>query len=161
MILKDPENAQYEFRDRPQFDDPTSGGGRNTGGGGGEQSRSPEEKKELEKASRQIAIRKLAENGYNVEAMSLNNPGYDLLAKKGNEELRIEVKGHARQASIIDLTWREYEEYRNQREYSWELWNVEHLDMDDDHQIAISRFKEIPEEALRTRTFRVDLKSCR
>ena len=61
--------------------------------------------------------------------MSPYNPGFDLRAKKGDDELRVEVKAHTGRATVVDLTNRQYREYLGQQEqgYRWQLWNVEHL----------------------------------
>ena len=99
--------------------------------------------------------------GYTVEDMPPDNPGFDLRAARGSEELRVEVKAHGRGATIVDLTQRQYREYLSQQGYRWELWNVEHLALQDSQEVFIARFDTIPDEALKVRTFRVDLTECR
>jgi len=120
-----------------------------------------EEKSELEKAGRCIATRALRKLGYEVhDDKPPSNPGFDLEAKKDREVLRVEVKAHSGRATIVDLTVREYMEYVGQNGYRWELWNVEHLAKDDSRSVTLTPYKTIPEEALQTRIFRVDLSKC-
>ena len=140
------------------------GGG--TGGGGTGQEGpllTEEERGKLEAVGIKFAVGELEKMGYSVAKMRPDNPGFDLLAKKDNEELHVEVKAHSGRATVAELTHREYLEYFLQQKqgYRWELWNVEHLAEDDTNQVAITRYAEIPEEALEARTFRVDLKKCR
>jgi len=92
--------------------------------------------------------------------MPLENPGFDLRAMRGGEELRVEVKAHTGRATVVDVTQRQYKEYLGQQEYLWELWNVEHLADNDTEPVAITRYDDIPDYALDVRTFRVDLKEC-
>jgi hypothetical protein len=115
---------------------------------------------ELENASRVLVIRELQNMGFSVEDMPQSNPGFDLRATKDGNELRVEVKAHSGRATIVDVTQREYKEYLSQQGYHWELWNVESLAENDPNQIVITRYNLIPDEALDTRTFRVDLRKC-
>jgi hypothetical protein len=93
-----------------------------------------------------------------------NNPGYDLLATKENETLRVEVKAHLKSATKIDLSIREWHEYATWKESTgdvrWELWNVENLCDESTAPIRISRCTEIPEEAVETSMMRVDVSRC-
>ena len=89
-----------------------------------------------------------------------SNPGFDLRAKKDGKELHIEVKAHSGRATVVELTHREYKEYLSRQGYRWELWNVEYLMEDDSNQVVITRYDQIPDDALDTRTYRVDLKKC-
>jgi hypothetical protein len=98
--------------------------------------------------------------GYGVEPMPLDNPGFDLRATRGGEELRVEVKAHRGNATVVDVTQRQYKEYLGQQGYRWELWNVEHLAENDTEPVIITRYDDIPDDALDARTFRVDLKKC-
>lgn len=49
--------------------------------------------------------------GYRVEVMPLVHPGFDLLAKKDEIELRVEVKSHVGRSNIAEITHRQYKEY--------------------------------------------------
>jgi hypothetical protein len=132
-----------------------SGAGQNEG-----QALTDEEKRQLEDAGRHIATRELTRLGYAVEMMPRENPGFDLRATRSNEELRVEVKAHKGRATIVDVTNREYQEYLGQQQYKWELWNVEHLAIDDTENVMFTRYVELPVDALNVRTYRVDLKKC-
>lgn len=160
LRLKDADTVGYNIGGPPERGVGPSGGG--GGGGTGQEGHSltEEEKAELEEAGRRIAARELAKLGYAVEGMPQKNPGFDLRARKGGEELRVEVKAHLGRATMVDVTQREYKEYLGQQVYRWELWNVEHLAENDTDPVAITRYDDIPDDALDTRTFRVDLKKC-
>jgi len=136
--------------------DSDEGGG--TGGGG--RFLTDSEKAELEEAGRDHAARELERTGFSVEKMPQANPGFDLRARKNGEELRVEVKAHRGRATVVDVTQREYREYLGQQGYRWELWNVEHLAENGASPVTITRYDAIPDDALDTRTFRVDLKQC-
>jgi len=160
LRLKDPTKTDYVLG---SLHGESAGIGGGAGGGGtgpGGHSLTDAEKKELEKAGRIIAKRKLEETGYSVEEMSLDNPGFDLRATKNGHELRVEVKAHTGRATIVELTQPEYKEYLGQQGYRWELWNVEHLAERDPSPVRITRYDTIPDDALDVRTFRVDLKKC-
>jgi hypothetical protein len=91
---------------------PSAGGGEGGGGSGGssgegQKSLSSEDKLEIERASLEIAKRRLEETGYAVELMPKNNPGFDIRATKDGKVLKVEVKGHKGSARIVDLTIRE------------------------------------------------------
>ncbi|MCS6924345.1 MAG: DUF3883 domain-containing protein, partial [Candidatus Binatia bacterium] len=160
LRLKDPSTTPYVLDNPP-------GGGAGTGGGGEGGSMEWEryslmgaEKAALEEAGRGFVACELEKRGYSVERMPRDNPGFDLRAKKNGEELRIEVKAHSGRATVVEVTNREYREYLSQQGYRWELWNVEYLAESDARQVAITRYNEIPDDALDTRIFRVDLKKC-
>jgi hypothetical protein len=145
------------------------GGGGGSGGGGGEGKEgwrlSDDEKKELERCARAVARRELEKGGYVVEVMPFDHPGYDLRGRKDGEERRVEVKGHLGRATVVDLTSTQYRDYLGSSrvgggQYTWELWNVEHLDQDDLSPVSVTKYSVIPDEALNVRTFRVDLKQC-
>jgi len=112
-----------------------------------------------------MAVRALTDclgyNADNVKEMPFENPGYDILARKDDIELRVEVKAHAGSANVVELTLRQYDEYRGQGKYHWELWNIEHLGEKDFHAVKITRYNNIPEEALDVGTFRVHLNQCK
>ena len=95
--------------------------------------------------------------------MPQTNPGFDLSAMKDNIELRVEVKGHRRMGWSVDVTHRELVEYYRAREthsFQWQLWNVQNVSRNAGSPIRITRYVEIPEEALRSRTHTVDLRKC-
>jgi hypothetical protein len=122
---------------------------------------SPEGKTKIEQHGREVAARKLMELGYEVKQMPLDNPGFDIFASRGVQELRIEVKAHLRKANVVVLTIRELQESRNQKQdQQWELWNIENLSEDVGDDIKITRFKSIPEDALSAKQLRVDLNMC-
>ena len=125
-----------------------------------EPSLTDKERARLEKAGRRLAVRELEKMGFSVEDMPPDNPGFDLRAKTDGQELRVEVKAHTGRATVVDVTQRQYKEYLGQQGYRWELWNVEHVAENDAEQIAITRYGDIPDDALDARTFRVDLKKC-
>jgi len=160
LRLKDADKVDYVLGGPPEV------GGGHGGGGGGEgtrqerQSLTKEQKTRLEEAGRRVAVRELEKTGFSVEEMPLDNPGFDLQAKRNGEELRVEVKAHTGRATVVDVTQRQYKEYLGQQGYHWELWNVEHLAEDDAEPVTITRYDDIPDDALDTRTFRVDLKKC-
>jgi len=162
LRLKNVMAIQYVIGTPPQLTTET-GGGRGGGAGGGSHeghALTGEEKTKVEEAGRHIATRELKKLDFTVEAMPLDNPGFDLRAKKRGEEIRVEVKAHKGRATVVDLTQREYKEYLGQQEYRWELWNVEHLAENDTDPVVITRYAGIPDEALDVRTFRVDLRKC-
>jgi hypothetical protein len=160
LCLKDSLTIDYVLG-RP----PEQGTGHSRGGGDGGMGQeghalTEEEKTELEKAGRVLAVRELESMGFSVEKMPQSNPGFDLRAKKDEDELRVEVKAHCGRATAVDVTQREYKEYLGQQGYRWELWNVEHIAKDDSCSVVITRYDQIPDDALDARTFRVDLKKC-
>ncbi|MGO8926552.1 MAG: hypothetical protein ACLQU3_06670 [Limisphaerales bacterium] len=125
-----------------------------------------DQKKAIEKRGREFAGLVLAKQmGYAVTQMPDTHPGYDLLAQKGEENLRVEVKAHLRTASVIDLTIRELHEYARWKEAGrplerWELWNIEHLAGADESEVIVTRYSDIPEDALDAKLLRVDLRKC-
>ncbi|MDZ7391636.1 MAG: ATP-binding protein [candidate division KSB1 bacterium] len=160
LRLKDPKTVVYVQGSSPLGEGHIGGGG---GGGTEHEDRSlaDAEKEELEEAGRTIAARELERIGYVVENMPQGNPGFDLRAKKNGDELHVEVKAHSGRATVVELTQREYKEYLGQQGYRWELWNVEHLAEDDSHSVSITRYDQIPDDALTARTCRVDLRKCK
>ncbi len=161
LRLKDPHTTPYVISSLPSGG--TGLGGTGEGGGTEREGRSltDAEKMKLEEAGRTIAARELERMRFSVEKMPQGNPGFDLRAKKDGDELRVEVKAHSGRATIVEVTQREYKEYLRQQGYRWELWNVEHLAEDDPHKVVITRYDQIPDDALDVRTFRVDLKKCK
>lgn len=162
LHLKDSLTVDYVIGEPPQREFEAGGGGGGGGGGGSQEGRqlTEEEKILLEGAGRELAARELEKMGYAVKRMPSKNPGFDLLAIRIGEELRVEVKAHTGRATVVDVTQREYKEYLGQQRYRWELWNVEHLSENDTEPVTITRYNDIPDAALDVRTFRVDLKKC-
>ncbi|HFD86249.1 MAG TPA: hypothetical protein ENJ35_01065 [Gammaproteobacteria bacterium] len=161
LRLKDPHTTPYALVSPPSRSAGSGGSGEGRTAGREGHSLTGAEKAKLEEASRTLVARALKRMGFSVEEMPQHNPGFDLRAKKDGDELRVEVKAHKGRATIVEVTHREYKEYLSQRGYSWELWNVEHLAEDDSHQVVITRYNQIPDDALDVRTFRVDLKKCK
>jgi hypothetical protein len=123
-----------------------------------------EQKRELERRARDFVIAKLKELGYEVIARPYHHPGHDLVATKGDQVLRIEVKGHLGRASVVDLSIREFQEYAahasgTTRE-KWQLWNCEHVAADSPYPVTLTRYGLIPDDALDVRALRVDLRRC-
>jgi len=160
LRLKDPNITLYVLGSPPGGGVVTGGSGEGRGTERAGRSLTDTEKAELEEAGRVIAARELESMGFSVLKMPQTNPGFDLLAKKDGDELRVEVKAHSGRATVVDVTQREYKEYLGQQGYRWELWNVEHLAEDDSHAVVITRYDQVPDDALDARIFRVDLKKC-
>ena len=129
----------------------------------GLESLSQAEKKELEKRGRDYAADALRDLGYQVTPMDERSPGFDLLAKKTNEVLKVEVKAHLRKASKVFVPkgeWKEYLRSKGEASTRWELWNVEFLAADSGHCVNITRYTEIPADAIEESGFWVDLNRC-
>jgi hypothetical protein len=162
LHFKDGRSVDYVIGTAPVAGHTTGGGGR---GGGADKDKeghplTDKEKAKLEEESRHIAVRELGKLHYTVEEMPLDNPGFDLRATKEGEELRVEVKAHTGKATVVDITQRQYKEYLGQQGYRWELWNVEHLAEQNSQPVTITRYENIPDDALDARTFLLDLKKC-
>ena len=157
--LKDTLTTPYSLGEPPSG---VIGGGNGRGGNiNSRRKLTEEEKLSLEHAGRVFAERELQRLGFSIEQMPQKNPGFDIRAMKEGVELRIEVKSHLHHATVVDVTHREYQEYLHQQDYSWELWNVDHLVEEDSVPVTITRYDRIPDDALNTRTYRVDLKRCK
>jgi hypothetical protein len=76
--------------------------------GGGLSTTSAGDKAALEQYGRAVAERKLKEMHYAVTRMGQRSPGYDLLAVKPGDTLKVEVKAHAGEASRVFVTKREW-----------------------------------------------------
>jgi Holliday junction resolvase len=129
----------------------------------GLESLSQAEKAELEERGRAYAARELRDMGFDVKLMGQRSPGYDLLAKKGNEILEVEVKAHLRTASKVFVPkgeWKEYLRAKRDGVRRWELWNVEYLAEDAGNRVRITRYTEIPTDAIEESGFWVDLRLC-
>ena len=129
------------------------------------QSLSHEQNMQIEKRGREFAARVLSESmGYEVKQMPIMNPGFDLLAWKGDETFRVEIKAHLRSASVIPLPINEYREYARWKNTGpkerWELWNIEHLAKDSHLPVTVTRFCNIPDDAVDAKLLRVDLRLC-
>lgn len=123
------------------------------------------QKLQIEECARRIAERILREQlGYpDVEQKPTDNPGYDIEARKPDEILRVEVKGHRGRARTADLSIRQLQTYydtRGANGVSWELWSIDCLGEDVTHEVGIIRIREIPEDAARTKAVVVDLAKC-
>lgn len=167
LALKDPEIAEIVFCAalRIQAGDTTvhqpSGGGESQGGGS---QLTQEEKERIEDAGRAAAARELKRMGYAVTQMPRKNRGFDIKATKDDAELRVEVKAHRRSASVVEITVAEVEEYSKQQgneSVRWELWNVENLSSGASGSITITRYDQIPDEALREHLLILDLRKCK
>jgi hypothetical protein len=128
-------------------------------------STSAENKADLETCARNFAARKLKEDlrYTTVEQMGQGNPGFDLRAVKPGHTLKVELKSHAREASSVFITQREYEEYQTtlgRGGEAWELWNVENLAKSSGKTPTIQRIGHIPESATKENGYWVDLRQC-
>jgi hypothetical protein len=132
------------------------------------ESLSPEQKKRIEERGREFAVKCLLEKlGYaeqEVKALPGNHPGFDVMAERNGNRLRIEIKAHLRGSKIISLTEREFREHARRKDAGpsdrWELWNIEHLAEDDGEEPTITIYKDIPEDAVSPTLLRVDLRLC-
>ena len=101
--------------------------------------------------------------GYKVTAMSQRNPGFDLMAEKLGDTLKVEVKAHAGEASSVFVTQREWEEHLRSRDVNgqaWELWNVENLAKSSGKKPTIQRVRQIPKSAMKESGYWIDLNQC-
>jgi hypothetical protein len=122
-----------------------------------------ESKAALEQCGRNFATKKLQHMGYTVTPMDQRSPGYDLLAVKPGDTLKVEVKAHAGEASSVFITQREWEEHLKTRSASgeaWELWNVENLAKSSGKNPTIQRVRHIPKSAMKESGYWIDLSLC-
>ena len=162
LCLKDGQKVDYVVGGLPETESaPHASGGGGAAPGHEAYSLSPEEKSKVEEEGRRIATRELEKMGYVVEQMPTDHPGFDLRGRRGDEELRVEVKAHKGRATVAEITQRQYKEYLGQQGYRWELWNVEYLAAENAHPVVINMYINIPDDALAARTFLIDLKKCR
>ena len=122
-----------------------------------------ETKAALEQCGRNFATQKLQHMGYTVTPMGQRSPGYDLLAVKPGDTLKVEVKAHAGEASSVFITQREWEEHLKTRSASgeaWELWNVENLAKSSGKNPTIQRVRHIPKLAMKESGYWIDLSQC-
>lgn len=75
-----------------------------------------ERKVEVEKAAIQICCAHFEKLGYEVESVEKDNLGWDLQAKSGKRELRIEVKGLSGLTFSVELTPNEYKAFSDEKE---------------------------------------------
>ncbi len=160
LRLKNSLTVDYMIGESPPKEIGSAGADGGTGGTREGNQLTQEEKNLLEKAGREVAARELRKLGYEVEVTPHENPGFDLRAIREREELRVEVKAHARRATVVEITVPEYKEYLRQQGYRWELWNVEHLSQDDANRVVLTRYDDIPKDAFEASALRVDLKKC-
>jgi len=122
------------------------------------------EKDDIETAGRNFVEAELKKQGWSVRQMPASNPGFDVEAHRNNVLLRIEVKAHRQEASVIDLTKREWETYLASKQpntsFGWQLWNVENLAMGR-NKTVLTVYTDLPETALVAASFRVNLRNCR
>ena len=131
--------------------------------GGGLSTTSADDKAALEQYGRAVAERKLKEMHYAVTRMGQRSPGYDLLAVKPGDTLKVEVKAHAGEASRVFVTQREWGEYLKTCGGSgeaWELWNVENLAKASGKGRTIQRVRHIPKSAMKESGYWIDLNQC-
>lgn len=169
LCLKDPETAPYKVDDTIDTQGAFYGGGEGGGiggeiGSGAQHTLTQEERDSIEDCGRKVVERELRNKGYEVEQMPRNNPGYDIKATQQNETILIEVKAHLLRASQIILTIRELKEYHRrltteEGDVKWQLWNVQNLAVSGP-TIQIAYYENIPEEAIRSKDFIVDLNKC-
>ncbi|GBR01194.1 protein NO VEIN domain-containing protein [Asaia lannensis] len=72
----------------------------------------PEKRKEIEDAAMRIVTEHFKVLGYNVDDVSIENRGYDLVAVQGDATLCIEVKGRSGSAVVADFTFNEFDKIR-------------------------------------------------
>jgi hypothetical protein len=119
------------------------------------------EKDVLEQCGREYASRELQRMGYKVTPMDQRNPGYDLLAQKPGDTLKVEVKAHSGEATNVFVTQREWEEYLRtlqRHDERWELWNVENLAAG--KKPKIKPIRHIPKSVPKVSGFWIDLNQC-
>jgi len=122
-----------------------------------------ESKAALEQCGRNFATQKLQGMGYTVTPMGQRSPGYDMLALKPGDTLKVEVKAHAGEASSVFITQREWEEHLktcSARGEAWELWNVENLAKSSGKNPTIQRVRQIPKSAMKESGYWIDLSQC-
>ncbi|MFZ5448935.1 MAG: sacsin N-terminal ATP-binding-like domain-containing protein [Thermodesulfobacteriota bacterium] len=127
---------------------------------------SQEEKGQIERISREICRKKLEADGYQVKEMPLNNPGYDLMACKDDEIILIEVKGHLRSTSKVEITLSQiraslapFQFYP--KAHSWELWNIENLSKHSNSPVEIKIYRELSLDELDPRSYSLDLRTSK
>ncbi|MBW1991424.1 MAG: DUF3883 domain-containing protein, partial [Deltaproteobacteria bacterium] len=129
---------------------------------------SNEERNQIEQLSRKFCRQRLEEQGYVVEEKPQDNPGFDLLARKDDVTVLIEVKGHLGSTSKVDLTLSEIRAFLRPDHFhpearAWELWNVDNLSQNSPSPPMIKVYKELPLDKLEARAFSLDLRttSCK
>lgn len=162
FYLKDLDSAEIVFVDSlPSKNIKVGGSG--GGGGGGGRILTEEEKRDLEKKGRDSAEKMLKREGWDVEQLAYEQPGFDLRATKDDHELLVEVKAHLAQSYTLELTRRQYSEYirfKNDSEsVKWELWNIENLSKGSE-AVRITRIDTLTDEALEEKSFTVDTRLC-
>jgi hypothetical protein len=80
----------------------------------------PERRKEIEDAAMKLVEDHFVALDYNVKTVAKENRGYDLIAKKGDATLCIEVKGRSGDEIIADFTFNEFEKIRLEEQARFE-----------------------------------------
>ena len=75
-----------------------------------------ERKVEVEKTAIQVCCAHFENLGYEIESVEKDNLGWDLVAKSGKRELRIEVKGLSGSVFSVELTPNEYKAFSEKKE---------------------------------------------
>lgn len=98
--------------------------------------------------------------GFHAVDVRRSNHGYDLFVHgPARTGLRIEIKAHQSEATVVFITKGEWDESRRQAHYPWELWNVSNLASGD--RVRIDRYLCVPDEAIiRESGYWVDLTKC-
>lgn len=165
LKLKDPNEEEVIFIENNSNLGATILSKRGTGGHTSHGDMTQKEKDDIEDRGREFAEHSLKEMGYTVEQMPRDNPGFDIRATKDALELEIEIKAHLGESDIVEITARQIREYdeniiKSDENRLWELWNVENLSEKSKGQVQISRYNEIPKEALRDKDLYLDLRKC-
>ena len=96
--------------------------------------------------------------------MPFENEGFDLRAVRGDEVLLVEVKGHRGASVVADISEPQVKECERcsapGATERWQLWNIEHLAVDDQHNVTTTVVDRIPWVALRANSYRLDLRQC-
>lgn len=123
-----------------------------------------EQRREMERVSRLICRHKVEADGYQVEEMPEDNPGFDLKASKEGKTRLIEVKGNVGSAYKVEITLRQFEACFNPQKYggdAWELWNVENLSRESKLPHRARVYKTLLLDNVQAKTFHYDLQGVK
>lgn len=129
----------------------------------GTSSLSQEERRKIERVSRQVCRRKLEDEGYEVVEMPEDHPGFDLKASKDGQTKLIEIKGHVGSVAKVEISLKQIMAYLKPEIHDgdrWELWNVEHLG-ENGRPPQIQIFTTLDLDQLEAKSFSVDLREQR